>query len=181
MNEKLVIALAGPIASGKTTIGEYFSSKYGFQHLRSSSYLKQKLIQENKEITEFNLQELGKKIVSQIGGAGLSELVLLEYDNTRHLLYDSLRHVEDIYYFKNRFGSRFKLIFLETDSVILKERYQRRVNRDSSEESYNIRLSHPIEREVSLLRENADTVIINNNLLETITQMNGYIQNWTSK
>lgn len=160
----IVLGLGGPIAAGKTTISEALAQKYSFIHLRSSNVLKKMLLDEGKEITEKNLQDIGKRIINEIGGAGLSEIVLQDYQPILNYVYDSIRHVKDLEYFKARFNEYFLFLFVDAPEETRKVRYLSRNSRDNSEESYTKRTSHSVESEIELLRYEADLIVDNRNI-----------------
>lgn len=153
-----VIGLSGPIASGKTTIAIHLEKMFGFVHLRSSSVLRKILQSEGEPITETTLQDLGKKLIMEIGSEGMTSLVLEGYVETQIYVFDSIRHVSDLEYFYNRFGEKFHFFYVEVSEELRVQRYRTRSDRDNSDEGYKARLAHPVESEIKLLRDKAHVI-----------------------
>lgn len=176
--KKLIVGLSGSIAAGKTTIAKYLAESDGFIHLRSRNVLSEMLLEQGLEINENNLQNIGKSVVEKIGGAGLSELVLKDYNQSNDYVYDSIRHVKDLDYFRNRFGTKFKLLFVEAPEQIRRERYTKRLGRDSSEKSFMSRTKHPVENEANLLKMEASHVIYNDDNEIFFKEISLIIEKW---
>src|SRR6266550_4221540 len=68
----LVIVLAGPIASGKTTIAKLLEKHYGFVYLRRKDTLIKLLKERGEPINENTLQAIGQEVIEKIGGTGLT-------------------------------------------------------------------------------------------------------------
>lgn len=180
MRRGLVLGLSGAIASGKTTLAEKLAEKDGFIHLRSRNVLVEMLTNKNFEVSEKNLQDIGKEVIESIGGSGLSALVLKNYNHSNNYLYDSIRHVKDLDYFKQRFGDSFRLIFIDCSEEVRKDRYLKRKNRDCTMESFKERTKHIIEEEIPMLKKESDQIFLNedDNILE---EVNIFIKNWEEK
>jgi dephospho-CoA kinase len=178
--QTLVVALAGPIASGKTTIATLLASNYGFIHLRSKTTLIRLLEERGEPVNEITLQAIGKEIVDKIGGRGLTELVLQGHDPSKNYVYDSIRNVDDCQYLRERFGKHFRLIYLDGPEEIRKQRYFTRVERETSEESFYRRISHPVEAETPALSSEADAVILNKELEVTLSDIDSLFHSWMS-
>lgn len=174
----LVVGFTGPIASGKTTLARGLVERHNFIHLRSRNILSRMLEEQEQDITEENLQKIGKKVIQEIGGSGLSALVLSDYSPMENYAYDSIRHVADLDYFRNRFGKRFKLLFIDSPASLREERYLSREGRESTIESYNRRIQHPVEYEVPFMRQEASAVVINISFEQSMEQITELLKAW---
>lgn len=174
----LIIVLAGPIASGKTTIAKLLAERYGFVYLKSKETLMRLLRERGESINENTLQAIGKEVVEKIGGRGLTELVLQDYDSSKNYVYDSIRNIDDCVYLRERFRERFKLIYLDLPEGIRKQRYVLRIGREISEESFYRRASHPVEAEIPYLSSEADALIVNYDQETTLNNIDSLLQLW---
>jgi len=74
LGERLVIGITGRIGSGKTTVGRYLESRYGFQYLRYSGVLADWLA--NDPQNKAHLQKVGWEVIAGGMQAELNRRVL---------------------------------------------------------------------------------------------------------
>jgi dephospho-CoA kinase/NTP pyrophosphatase (non-canonical NTP hydrolase) len=177
--EQTLIGLAGPIGSGKTVIGRFLEDRCGFVYKRYSLLLRQQLEEQGSVIDDDTMQEYGQRVFQLMGGQGLSELIMQDYDPSKNYVIDGLRHMSDYDYFQKRFGNRFHLIYVQADEGLRLERYLLRgTDRANSLDSFYRRISHEVEREVPLLINKASAIIVNTDLAPTLSQVNGLVGSW---
>lgn len=73
---KSIIAIIGPIASGKDTLAEYLSSKYGAPVFQVSQVLKDIAAEQDLEPTRENLMHIGDELTREHGPAALPKMLL---------------------------------------------------------------------------------------------------------
>jgi dephospho-CoA kinase len=126
MNDKIVIGLAGQIASGKDTIADYIVKKYGGISLSYSQSLRDILNRIFQPIDRANLVWLGQTLVDRFGTDILSKVLSkeIELSDKKIFVLSNIRREGDISCFKDWPG--FVLIGVETDPKICYERLTKR-------------------------------------------------------
>ena len=156
--DKKVIGISGPLASGKTTSGKYFSKK-GFTYGRFSMIIEKMVEEQGKAVTRRNLQEMGD-FVNKVNGQRwlcnklLNDLLL----NQKKIVIDGLRFPEDHAFLKERFGYNFVHIHLISDESIRRERY---LTESRNDVKFEEAIKHSVERDVDKLSELSDLTIDN--------------------
>ena len=130
-----VIAICGKRGSGKDTIAEYISKKYGFKMLTyTNDVLGPLLKKEGKKITRENLIKLALDLRKKIGNDAPTKLMCEKMKRLKHNKYviSGIRYPEEVKRFRNEFGSDFVLIAVICDT---KTRYERLIKRNDKGES----------------------------------------------
>lgn len=174
--KSLVVCLAGPLASGKSTVADFLEKQFRFKALRSREFLENILVQRGELVTERALQDLGERTAEELGEHGICELIMQGYDPYRSYVVDSLRHARNITYFRDRFGDAFRLLYVAAPPELRLQRYiGRGGHRSNTVESYNERVEHPVERDVPGMLNESHMVVLNRDLEVTLGQVTSLI------
>jgi dephospho-CoA kinase len=175
----IVVGLSGGIASGKTTTARFLEKEHQFVYMRYSLLMKQLLEEQGLTVNDANLLVIGQKLEEELGGHGVSDLLMRDYDPSKNYVIDGLRHISDYEYFKERFGDKFFLLYLDVPEQVRMERFTSRGDkRDISEKTFIERSRHIMEHQVPLLRQKASVIISNGSSLSLETQIRSLILNW---
>lgn len=163
---KIVLGLAGEIASGKGTTAQYIIDKYNGSSHRFSTMLRdvarRMYLEENRE----NLQKLSTIFRQNFHDDLLSMVIAKDVENDKHeiIAIDGVRRLADISYLKKIDG--FKLVYIEAD---IKKRFDRITKRgentdDTKKTFEEFEKDHQREAELQIkeLKNHADYVIDNN-------------------
>lgn len=169
---RIILGLAGEIASGKGTVAKYLTEKYGSNYYRFSGILrdvaKRAHLEENRE----NLQKISTMFREYFGSDILIKTIYLDVENDKHkmITVDGVRRLEDVEFLKKLPG--FKLIYIEAD---LEKRYERLTKRGENSddakktfEEFKKDLELEAELEIKALKNKADAVIENNGTREEL-------------
>src|SRR5580698_10092277 len=110
--ERLIVGIAGRIGSGKTSIGKYLASTYGFEYLRYSLVLSEWLAKDTE--TRSHLQELGWEVMTGGMQAELNRRLIEQIRPSVDVAVDGLRHAIDLESLRNCFLSSFRLLYIES-------------------------------------------------------------------
>jgi dephospho-CoA kinase len=169
---KIIIGLAGEIASGKGTAAKYIKEKYNGSSHRFSTVLRDVIrrmyLKENRE----NMQKISTMLRDYFGSDILSKIIYHDVENDSHeiVAIDGVRRLEDIEFLKNLSG--FKLVYVEAD---MKKRYgrikQRGENTDDAGKTFEeFENDHKKEAELEIkaLKDKADMIVDNNGNFEDL-------------
>lgn len=169
---KIILGLAGEIASGKGTIAKYVVEKYNGNIHRFSIMLrdvaKRMYLEENRE----NLQKLSTIFRENFRDDILSQVIYHDVNNDSHkiIAVDGVRRSPDIAYLRKIEG--FKLVYIETD---IKNSYERIIKRGENTDDMNktfeeFQKDHEREAELRIkdLKNEADFVVDNNGTFEDL-------------
>lgn len=172
-----IIGFAGPLASGKTHAAGLLA-RYGFVHLRSRRIIEALLQVHNIPLSEQAMQDMGNRVVSTIGGDGLTALTLINYDRDHSYAYDSLRNVEDVQYLRRKYREAFRLVYLDVLEDRRRARFATRSGRANTSSDFEARSRHAVEAEIPELKRIADYAFTNEseeqlvaNLADVLTAM----------
>lgn len=171
---KIILGLAGEIASGKGTFAKYIvEEKKGSSH-RFSTMLRdvaqRMYLEENRE----NLQKISTMLREYFGSDILSKTIYHDVDNDSHKIVaiDGVRRFGDIEFLKKLPG--FKLVYIEAE---MEKRFERIKTRgensdDSSKTLEEFKKDHEreAESEIRSLKEKADFVVNNDGSFEDLYQ-----------
>ncbi len=179
---KLILGLAGEMASGKGTVAKYIIEKcnggsYGF-----SSALRDVAKRMHLEESRENLQKLSTIFRENFHDDILSEVIYqdVKKDDREIVAIDGVRRMADISFLEKLEG--FKLVYLEAD---IESRYKRILDRrqnvdDQTKTFEEFKKDHEREAELQIkdLKKKADIVIDNNgSLKELYLQIDSIIEN----
>lgn len=129
MNDKIVIGLAGQISSGKDTIANYISEKYGGISMSFSQPLRDILNRAYLPINRANMSWLAQTFIDHFGGDVISNIVgkEVEASDKKIFILPNIRREDDMAYFKDWPG--YVLIGINTD---LRTCYDRLIKRSQN-------------------------------------------------
>lgn len=174
----IVVALAGAFGSGKSTVAAHLADEYGFVWLRTRDAIAALLTAQGKLVTEQTLRDMGHELAESGREEEMYSSMLQEYDAQKNYVIDSLRHEDDLLYFQQRFGDRFRLLFLELPDDERAHRYVARDDGRSSAGDFTERAAHPVELGVPQLRKHADAVVITRDRRVMLAQVNALVSTW---
>ena len=165
LGDRLVVGITGRIGSGKTTVGKYLESRYGFQYLRYSAVIASwmGLDPDNKR----HLRKIGWEIMARGMQAELNHRLMEEMARNQDSAVDGLRHLLDFDTLSKSFRRSFHLLFIESAPLLRFERLRAK-GKYEDYASFNSADVHPVEQQIDLLRERASYQIGNEASLESL-------------
>lgn len=164
---KIILGLAGEIASGKGTTAQYIIDKHNGSSHRFSTMLRDVARRMYLEESRENLQKISTIFRQNFHDDLLSMVIAKDVENDSHeiIAIDGVRRLADISYLQKLDG--FKLVYIEAD---IKKRFDRITKRgentDDTEKTFEeFKKDHEREAELQIreLKDHADFVIDNNN------------------
>jgi len=171
---KIILGLAGEIASGKGTIAKYAAEKYGAKTWRFSTMLRDVMDRLSIEQTRPNIQLMSRILRENFGEDLFARVMAEDVKKTTGeiVVIDGVRRLADVKYLKEL--PEFKLVYLEAD---LEKRYERIVKRgensdDTKKTFAEFQKDHEGESELQIkdLKKYADLLIDNNGSYEGLYQ-----------
>ncbi|MEK7619441.1 MAG: hypothetical protein AAB416_04395 [Patescibacteria group bacterium] len=164
--KKIIVGLAGKMASGKGRIGSYLVEKYDADRIRSSDPLRRVLDMFGVPQSRENLSSLSTFLRTTYGENTLAKSMarLLSESPKRISIFDGMRRRIDVSHFRQ--FDNFYLIYVDAKPEV---RYDRTVTRnenvgdaDLTREQFDARDILEPEQEVEQLKDYADFVVENN-------------------
>lgn len=164
--KKIIIGLAGKMASGKGRIGSYLVEKFEADRIRSSDPLRQVLDMYCVPQSRENLSSLSTFLRTTYGENTIAKAMgrLLTDSPKRIAIFDGMRRRIDVSHFRQ--FDNFYLIYVDATPKL---RYERTVSRnenvgdaDLTREQFDARDMLEPEQEVEQLKDYADFVVDNN-------------------
>ena len=169
---KIILGVAGELASGKGAAASYLVNKHGAKSHRFSTILRDLLDRLYLTHSRENLQLMSTVVRQNFGEDALAKVISedVKKDTSEIIVVDGVRRLADIKYLKELPG--FKFIYIEAD---MKKRYERIVRRGENvddrgktfEEFQRDHEPEP-ERQIRELKNYADAVIDNNGSFEDL-------------
>ena len=156
--ERLVVGIAGRIGSGKTTVGRYLESRYGFQYLRYSEVLAEWRAKDPE--SKAQLQKVGWEVMAGGMQAELNRRLIARIAPDADVAVDGLRHLLDYGTLSNSFSVSFRLLFIDSPPRLRFDRLNQK-GKYADLTSFDTADSHPVEQHIDSLRPNAALVIHN--------------------
>ncbi len=172
MNKKIIIGLAGLLATGKGTVAKYLEKKYQASSHRFSTMLRDILNRLYLPITRQNMQKISTVMRKNFGEDIIARVITQDVKNDKNkiIVLDGVRRLVDIKYLKKIPG--FKLVRLVTDEKI---RYQRLIgrgeNKDDKKKTFKQFLADhkkEADRQIPLVMKKADLEINNDGSLQDL-------------
>jgi len=109
-----IIGITGTLASGKTSVKDFFLSRFSSSYFVSlSEIIKEELLKEGKELKRENFVEKGNELRKRYGNHVLAEVATLtlprEIENCIVII-DGIRNPGEVEYLREKFGKDFVLI-----------------------------------------------------------------------
>jgi dephospho-CoA kinase len=163
--ERLVIGITGRIGSGKTTVGRYLESRYGFQYLRYSKVLAEWRAKDPE--SKAHLQKVGWEVM--VGGmqAELNRRLIARIRSDIDVAVDGLRHPLDYETLSSSFSESFRMLYIDSPARLRFERLNQK-GKYTDFDSFDVADSHPVEQQIDPLRANAALVIDNKGSLQDL-------------
>lgn len=169
---KMVLGLAGEMASGKGTIAEYIHDKCHTSSHRFSTMLRDVLDRLHLEQSRDHLQALSTMIRETYGQDTLARVMAedVKKDDASIVVVDGVRRLDDIKYLKEL--PEFKLVYIDVD---LRTRYERIIERSENIDDQGKTFEEFVEesrdeseQQIAGLKEHADIVIDNSGGMEKL-------------
>ncbi len=163
---KMVLGLAGEMASGKGTIAQYIHDTCHTSSHRFSTMLRDVLDRLHIAQSRENLQALSTMIRETYGQDTLARVMAedVKKDAADIVVVDGVRRLDDIIYLKEL--PEFQLVYVDAD---LKTRYERITARSENTDDYGKTFAAFVaeskdesEQQIAGLKKHADVVIDNN-------------------
>ncbi|MFA6160148.1 MAG: AAA family ATPase [Parcubacteria group bacterium] len=169
---KIILGLAGEIASGKGTTAKYICEKYNGNSHRFSTMLRDVAGRMYLDVNRENLQKISTIFRENFFDDILSSVIAKDVENDEHkiIAIDGVRRMADISYLQKIPG--FKLVYIEAE---MKKRYERIIGREENTddktktfEDFQKDHEREAERQIKDLKNQAEYVIDNNGSLEKL-------------
>lgn len=154
--ERLVVGITGRIGSGKTTVGRYLESRYGFQYIRYSEVLAEWRAKDPE--SKGQLQMVGWEVMAGGMQAELNRRLIARIRPDVDVAVDGLRHPLDYDALSNSFLASFRLLFIDSPPHLRFERLNQK-DRYADYNSFEAADSYPVEQHIDSLRANATLVL----------------------
>jgi len=170
--KKIILGIAGEIASGKGTTAKYLIDEYGASTHRFSTALRDIANRMYLEESRENLQKISTMMRENFDDNILSMVIYkdVENDNNQIIAIDGVRRMADIEFLKKI--PEFKLVYVDTT---MENRYERITKRgenvdDKSKTFEDFKKDHEREAELQIkdLKNIADFVVGNDGSLEDL-------------
>lgn len=170
-----IIGIVSTVASGRTTILQYLTRKYGFVVFSLAMYIKEVALREGIEPEKTKLQNLGNKLRERYGNDYLATQLRQSHKwlENKHplVIVDSFKHIEEVREFRKQ--SRFILLGIDSDVERRRTRDQARPKSDRRGVGKDFDFVDKIDRglvkdvqsndqQVFKVLKEADEIIINN-------------------
>lgn len=171
---KVIIGLAGKIASGKETVGKYLIEKSGAKKIRFSDPLRQILDILDLPDSRQNMQTLSTVVRQNFDENILAKAMmkLVSRLESNLVIIDGVRRKTDIENFRQL--KNFFLIYIDTTQ---EKRYERCVKRNENpgdsempREDFNKKDNAEAEEQIESLKKEANFVMDNNGTFENLYQ-----------
>ena len=172
MNNKIIIGIAGEIASGKDTVGKYIAEKYAALALRFSQPLRDILDRIGLEQNRENMAKISLYLRKAFGEDILSRAILNEAEKKPDTLVvvDGVRRLPDIIHLER--NKHFYFVYVDGSP---EKRYERLILRrqntdDATKTPMQFEKDAKLETELQIrdLKERADFVIDNDGTLQEL-------------
>jgi len=163
--ERLVVGITGRIGSGKTTVGRYLESRYGFQYIRYSEVLAEWRVTDPESKAE--LQKVGWEVMAGGMQPELNRRLIARITPDADVAVDGLRHPLDYDTLSNSFPSSFRLLFIDSPPRLRFERLNQK-GKYADFALFAAADSYPVEQQIDSLRVNATLVIHNEGSLQDL-------------
>lgn len=170
--KKIILGLAGEMASGKSSVAKYVSDKYEADVFRFSNILRDALGRIHKDNSRENLQMMSTMLREVFGEDILARAMADDAKKTHSdiVAVDGVRRLGDIEHLKKLKG--FHLIYLEADiekcHARLSIRGENVDDNGKTFEEFKKDRAREAERQIVELKAFADVVIDNNGTLDEL-------------
>jgi dephospho-CoA kinase len=120
----MIIGLTGSNCSGKDTVAEYISKRYGYKHFSLSDVIREIMKEKGIELVRENLIIFGTKLRKENGNGVLAKNVLGKMDLDGKYCITSIRHSDEVNELRKR--KDFVLVNVDAPQDMRFKRMQRR-------------------------------------------------------
>src|SRR3989344_4173111 len=161
--QKIIIGVAGEIASGKDTVGQYVAEKYDALQLRFSQLLRDILDRMGLEQNREHMSTLSVHLRKAFGEDILSRAILIEAEKSQKdiIVVDGVRRLPDIIHMET--SEHFYFVYVDASP---EKRYERLIKRrqntdDATKTPVQFEKDAQLETELQIhdLKTRADFVI----------------------
>ncbi len=172
MAQKIILGIAGEIASGKDTVGRYLAEKHGALSLRFSQPLRDILDRLKMGQSRENMSKLSLYLRKAFGEDVLSKVIIEDAKESENdfVVVDGVRRLPDILHMES--DGHFYFAYIEADP---EKRYQRLTKRrqnvdDATKTAVQFEKDAKLETETQIrdLKDRAEFVIRNDGTLEEL-------------
>jgi adenylosuccinate synthase len=160
---KYLIAISGPVASGKSALAEEFVKRLTTHRISTRRILMDFGAKDDRT----DLIETGKRLDRETGGAwirdGIAPYVKEHGPSCEVILVDAVRTAEQVALLRGAYGEKFLHIHVSVPFEVAKERYAARGIASDRETTYEAVRADPTESQVWSLDQVADRVVENVN------------------
>ena len=170
--KKIILGLAGEMASGKSTVAKYIAEKYDGEVFRFSNILRDALGRIHKDNSRENLQMMSTMLREAYGEDVLARAMASDAKNAVSdiIAVDGVRRLGDIEHLKRLDG--FYLVYLEADIKKCHERLAVRGEKTDDNgktfEEFKKDRAREAERQITKLKKYADIIIDNDSDLKSL-------------
>jgi dephospho-CoA kinase len=165
LGERLVIGITGRIGSGKTTVGRYLESRYGFQYLRYSEVLAEWRAKDPD--SKAHLQKVGWEVMAGEMQGELNRQLVVRITPGADVAVDGLRHPLDYQTLSGSFSESFHLLYIDSPAKLRFERLNQK-GKYANFDLFDAADHHLVEQHIDSLRANAALVINNQGSLQDL-------------
>jgi dephospho-CoA kinase len=165
-DDRLVVGITGHIGAGKTSVGRYLESRYGFSYIRYSQVLSEWKAQRPE--SRARLQLVGWEVMAGGMQQELNDRLIARITTQSDWVVDGLRHTLDFENLSEVFSSRFKLLCVTSAEST---RWDRLKSRYPTADSFHDADAHPVEQHIDDLCARASAHLNNDGSLEELFGM----------
>ncbi len=166
----IAVGVSGPIAAGKTTLARALE-RLGFAYTRFSLVLDDVLAERGLPRDRFNRQKLGNEINAGGRQRWLSARTVARVADADRIVIDGLRFPDDHAFMVERFGARFRHVFIEAGADVRCSRYED----GDTDVSFDDASGASVERRVNEMRSLAHEVFLNQGDMSTVARWAGQL------
>ncbi|MBZ5573216.1 MAG: AAA family ATPase [Acidobacteriia bacterium] len=164
---RLVVGIAGRIGAGKTSVGKYLESRYGFFYIRYSQVLSDWKARDPE--SRAHLQEVGWEVMEGGEQVELNRRLVARIEAQSRCAVDGLRHPLDEETLSQAFSPDFYLLYIHSPEEIRWRRlHEHRPDRYPDLETFRAVDTYPVEQHIDLFRGHADAILENNASLQAL-------------
>ena len=164
----MIICLAGPRASGKSTTAGSLAALLGWGHFSFGDYVREIARQRGYDPRELRvLQNLGIELINQGWDVFCKNMLEFnKYSNTDSFIIDGIRHVEALNTISTITETKVILVYLNSTDEVLEKRVK---NRNRGE--YKGSELHEVEKQIkNEVKDSADIIITTDNTPKSIAK-----------
>ena len=157
---KAALAICGQIGSGKSTASKFVAREFGFQLVSFSDFVRNRLVQEGRQVTRDSMQHTGDSLYRSMGAAGLVGGTLAHFGAGVHgsVVFDGVRHSDVLTAIKQSAAMSFT-IYLDASRAERFRRWQERQGQSLPIDDFDRIDGHPVESGIPDLAKQCDLII----------------------